>query len=116
MTLSSLLCPCRAPKCTRGAFPGRFCDFVPAAPNLSPKAAKLPEVCPTAPNLLRLLQCPAGRKSRKVSLFGAPGGRYFGSLDYEPNERMMVIFGGTTDVTGPIDKEAEVRDYTGTST
>ena len=29
---------------------------------------------------------------------------------------MMVIFGGTTDVTGPIDKEAEVRDYTGTST
>ena len=99
----------------RGAFPGRFCDFVPAAPDLSPKAAKLPEVCPTAPNLLRLLQCPAGRKSRKVSLFGAPGGRYFGSLDYEPNERLMVIFGGTTDVTGPIDQEAEVRDHIGIS-
>ena len=51
----------------------RFCTFVTPAPEMSPAAAALPD----------------------TAVYASPPGRYFHTLDYEPVERMLVLFGGT---------------------
>ena len=51
----------------------RFCTFVDAAPDLSPDAAGLPDTI----------------------VYANPPGRGFHTLDFEPVEQMLVLFGGT---------------------
>ena len=51
----------------------RFCTFVKPAPEMSPEAAALPDTVQ----------------------YAAPPGRYFHTIDYEPVERLLVLFGGT---------------------
>ena len=66
----------------------RFCDFVQPAPNLSPEASGVPV----------------------VDIFGQPDARYHHSLEYEPIEKMLVLFGGTDDINGRIDKQDVLED------
>ena len=51
----------------------RYCTFVDAAPDMSPDAAELPDTI----------------------VYANPPGRGFHTLDFEPVEKMLVLFGGT---------------------
>lgn len=65
---------------SQGGGPGydRFCAYVPKVPELTPESAGLPE----------------------PGIFTSPPGRYFHTLEYVAQERVLVLFGGTNDTAG----------------
>ena len=61
-----------------------FCDFFPPFPDMSHTNSNLPE----------------------VDIFAEPAPRYFHSMDFEPIEEVLVVFGGRDDVPDAPDTDA----------